>query len=74
MFWKITKNGLILSINPTPSVHWEFQNMAARYYSYHSDTPKAGDYSEEYQALYHEHMAKSLKNALAVGYAYLEYV
>lgn len=26
--------------------------------SYHSDSPKAGDYSEEYQAEYHEHMAK----------------
>ncbi len=26
--------------------------------TYHEDTPKAGDYSEEYQALYHEHMAK----------------
>lgn len=26
--------------------------------SYHSDDPKPGDYSEEYQALYHEHMAK----------------
>lgn len=26
--------------------------------SYHSDAPKAGDYSEEYQALYHEHMLK----------------
>ena len=26
--------------------------------SYHNDDPKAGDYSEEYQALYHEHMAK----------------
>lgn len=23
---------------------------------YHSDTPKAGDYTEEYQALYHEHV------------------
>ena len=29
--------------------------------SYHSDTPKAGDYSEEYQALYHEHMAKIIE-------------
>ena len=26
--------------------------------TYHNDAPKAGDYSEEYQALYHEHMAK----------------
>lgn len=26
--------------------------------SYHNDNPQAGDYSEEYQALYHEHMAK----------------
>lgn len=26
--------------------------------SYHNDEPKPGDYSEEYQALYHEHMAK----------------
>lgn len=25
--------------------------------SYHNDDPKAGDYSEEYQALYHEHLA-----------------
>lgn len=29
--------------------------------SYHSDDPKAGDYSEEYQALYHEHMAKIIE-------------
>lgn len=26
--------------------------------TYHSDTPKIKDYSEDYQALYHEHMAK----------------
>lgn len=26
--------------------------------SYHNDDPKVKDYSEEYQALYHEHMAK----------------
>lgn len=26
--------------------------------SYHNDHPQPGDYSEEYQALYHEHMAK----------------
>lgn len=26
--------------------------------TYHNDDPKAGDYSEEYQALYHEHMVK----------------
>ncbi|NEG96376.1 beta-galactosidase [Bifidobacterium sp. SMB2] len=26
--------------------------------SYHSDTPQCGDYSEEYQAIYHEHMAR----------------
>lgn len=26
--------------------------------SYHNDDPKPGDYSEEYQTLYHEHMAK----------------
>ncbi|UJF15536.1 glycoside hydrolase family 2 protein [Jeotgalibaca sp. MA1X17-3] len=26
--------------------------------TYHNENPKAGDYSEEYQALYHEHMAK----------------
>lgn len=26
--------------------------------TYHGEDPKAGDYSEEYQALYHEHMAK----------------
>lgn len=29
--------------------------------SYHNDEPKAGDYSEEYQALYHEHMAKIIE-------------
>ena len=29
--------------------------------SYHSDQPKAGDYSEEYQALYHEHMMKVIE-------------
>lgn len=29
--------------------------------SYHSDQPKAGDYSEEYQALYHEHMIKIIE-------------
>lgn len=29
--------------------------------SYHNDDPKAGDYSEEYQALYHEHMAKIIE-------------
>ncbi|KAA8831156.1 glycoside hydrolase family 2 protein [Bifidobacterium tissieri] len=26
--------------------------------SYHTDDPQCGDYSEEYQALYHEHMAR----------------
>ena len=26
--------------------------------SYHADDPQCGDYSEEYQALYHEHMAR----------------
>ena len=26
--------------------------------SYHSDTPKCKDYTEEYQAVYHEHLAK----------------
>lgn len=26
--------------------------------SYHSDTPRAGDYTEEYQARYHEHMLR----------------
>jgi beta-galactosidase len=26
--------------------------------TYHSDEPRAGDYSEEYQALYHEHMLR----------------
>ena len=26
--------------------------------SYHSDTPRCRDYTEEYQALYHEHMAR----------------
>ena len=30
--------------------------------SYHNDSPRAGDYSEEYQALYHEHMLKLLEN------------
>ncbi|MFR5601405.1 MAG: glycoside hydrolase family 2 protein [Lachnospiraceae bacterium] len=29
--------------------------------AYHNDAPKAGDYSEEYQALYHEHMAKVIE-------------
>ncbi|MGN0354009.1 MAG: glycoside hydrolase family 2 protein, partial [Muricoprocola sp.] len=29
--------------------------------TYHNDSPKAGDYSEEYQALYHEHMAKIIE-------------
>lgn len=29
--------------------------------TYHNDEPKAGDYSEEYQALYHEHMAKIIE-------------
>lgn len=29
--------------------------------TYHNDDPKAGDYSEEYQALYHEHMAKVIE-------------
>lgn len=29
--------------------------------SYHSDEPKVRDYSEDYQALYHEHMAKIIK-------------
>jgi beta-galactosidase len=28
--------------------------------TYHSDAPKMGDYSEEYQALYHEHMIRIL--------------
>ena len=28
--------------------------------TYHGDAPKMGDYSEEYQALYHEHMVKIL--------------
>lgn len=28
--------------------------------NWHSDNPQMGDYSEEYQALYHEHMAKIL--------------
>ncbi len=28
--------------------------------TYHTDEPKMGDYSEEYQALYHEHMIKIL--------------
>ncbi len=30
--------------------------------SYHSDEPHAGDYSEEYQCLYHEHMLKLLES------------
>lgn len=30
--------------------------------SYHSDEPKAGDYSEEYQALYHEHMIRIIND------------
>ncbi|NMN00934.1 beta-galactosidase [Bifidobacterium sp. DSM 109958] len=29
--------------------------------SYHSDNPQCGDYSEEYQALYHEHMARIIE-------------
>lgn len=29
--------------------------------AYHGDEPKMGDYSEEYQALYHEHMLKLLE-------------
>lgn len=29
--------------------------------SYHSDDPKCGDYTEEYQALYHEHMARIIE-------------
>lgn len=29
--------------------------------TYHNDEPKAGDYSEEYQAIYHEHMAKVIE-------------
>ena len=29
--------------------------------TYHKDDAKAGDYSEEYQALYHEHMAKVIE-------------
>ena len=29
--------------------------------SYHNSKPESGDYSEEYQALYHEHMVKILK-------------
>lgn len=29
--------------------------------TYHNDAPKAGDYSEEYQTLYHEHMAKIIE-------------
>ncbi|MDY5129353.1 glycoside hydrolase family 2 TIM barrel-domain containing protein [Actinotignum urinale] len=29
--------------------------------SYHSDEPKPGDYSEEYQAVYHEHMCKIIE-------------
>lgn len=28
--------------------------------SYHNDEPKAGDYSEEYQSRYHEHMARMI--------------
>ncbi len=28
--------------------------------TYHGDDPKMGDYSEDYQAIYHEHMAKVL--------------
>ena len=27
--------------------------------TYHNDNPKGGDYSEEFQAVYHEHMAKN---------------
>ncbi|MBQ9115785.1 MAG: beta-galactosidase, partial [Clostridia bacterium] len=30
--------------------------------AYHGDKPKMGDYSEEYQALYHEHMLELLEN------------
>lgn len=30
--------------------------------TYHTDEPKRGDYSEEYQALYHEHMAKLIND------------
>lgn len=29
--------------------------------TYHNDNPKAGDYSEEYQALYHEHMIQVIE-------------
>lgn len=29
--------------------------------TYHNDEPKAGDYSEEYQSMYHEHMAKIIE-------------
>ncbi|MBR2460402.1 MAG: beta-galactosidase [Clostridia bacterium] len=29
--------------------------------SYHTDSPKAGDYTEEYQATYHEHMLRLLE-------------
>ena len=29
--------------------------------TYHNDEPKAGDYSEEYQAIYHEHMAQIIE-------------
>lgn len=29
--------------------------------TYHNDSPKCRDYSEEYQALYHEHMAKVIE-------------
>ncbi|KAB8292642.1 glycoside hydrolase family 2 protein [Bifidobacterium avesanii] len=29
--------------------------------SYHSDNPQCGDYSEEYQAIYHEHMARIIE-------------
>ena len=29
--------------------------------TYHNDNPKGGDYSEEFQAVYHEHMAKIIE-------------
>ena len=29
--------------------------------SYHSETPQCGDYTEEYQAVYHEHMARIIE-------------
>lgn len=41
---------------------------------WHTDTPKRKDYTEEYQAFYHEKMLEQLQHVLIFGNVCLEYV